>query len=157
MPRRDQRLAAIPRRSAMVYRGRVAEADDTLRTAEHEGSRLEFETLISGLSSRFINLPPGEVDSEIEGALHRVCELLGIDLAVLWQWSAVTPDVIAPTHAYPTLGDLQPPEPLQQEQFPWLRQQIMAGRLVALASLEEFPAEAAVDRGTAATTASSLI
>mgnify|MGYP001557626028 CR=1 FL=1 len=47
--------------------------------------RLEFETLISDLSSSFINLPPGEVDREIEEALRRVCELLGIDLAVLWQ------------------------------------------------------------------------
>jgi len=28
-------------------------------------NRLEFETLISDLSSRFINLPPAEVDHEI--------------------------------------------------------------------------------------------
>ena len=98
----------------------MAELDDVPRSPEHEGWRLEFETLISDLSSRFINLPPGEVDGEIEDALRRVCELLGIDLAVLWQWSAVTPDIIEPTHAYPTLGALQPPEPLHQEQFPWL-------------------------------------
>ena len=72
-------------------------------------SRLEFETLLADLSSRFINLPPGEVDREIEDALRRVCELLGIDLAVLWQWSTAAPDVIAPTHAYPPQEDLQPP------------------------------------------------
>ena len=53
-------------------------------------ARLRFETLISDLSSRFINLPAGEVDREIEDALRRVCELLGLDLAVLWQWSART-------------------------------------------------------------------
>ena len=108
--------------------------------------RLQFETLIADLSSRFINLPVADVDREIEDALRRVCELLGIDLAVVWQWSTAAPDVIAPTHAYPALGGLQPPEPLHQEQFPWLRQQILAGRVAALSSLEEFPAEAAVDR-----------
>jgi PAS domain S-box-containing protein len=124
----------------------VITADETPRTAETEGSRLEFETLISDLSSSFINLPPGDVDGEIEDALRRVCELLGIDLAVLWQWSTVTPDLIAPTHAHPALEALQPPEPLQQEQFPWLRRQILAGRAVALSSLEEFPAEAVIDR-----------
>ena len=130
----------------MVYRRCVATGDETPRTAEHEGNRLEFETLISDLSSGFINLAPAEVGREIEDALRRVCELLGIDLAVLWQWSAVTPGVIAPTHGYPALEGLQSPEPLHQEQFPWLRQQVMAGRVVAFSSLEEFPAEAAVDR-----------
>ncbi|MCX6362701.1 MAG: PAS domain-containing protein [Actinobacteria bacterium] len=124
----------------------MGKIEHTPRTAENEGSRLEFETLISDLSSSFINLPPGEVDGEIEDALRRVCELLGIDLAVLWQWSAVTPDVIAPTHAYPGLEGLQSIEPLSQEQFPWIRQEIVAGRVVALSSLEEFPAEADVDR-----------
>jgi PAS domain S-box-containing protein len=124
----------------------VITSDETPRTAETEGSRLEFETLISDLSSSFINLPPGEVDGEIQDALRRVCELLGIDLAVLWQWSTVAPEVIAPTHAHPALEALQPPEPLQQEQFPWLRQQILAGRTVALSSLKEFPEEAVVDR-----------
>ena len=118
----------------------------TLRPAEHADRRLAFETLIADLSSRFINLPPGEVDGEVEDALRHVCELLGIDLAVLWQWSAVTPDVIAPTHAYPALQSRQSAEPLHQEQFPWLRRQILAGRVVAASSLEEFPAEAAVDR-----------
>ena len=106
-----------------------------------------FETLISDLSSRFINLPAGEVDREIEDALRRVCELLGIDLAVLWQWSAAAPDVITPTHVYSAREDLLPPEPLRQEQFPW----IAAGRCwpaawSAFSSLEELPAEAAVDR-----------
>ena len=124
----------------------VAETEHTPRPTEPIGSRLEFETLISDLSARFINLPAGEVDGAIENALRGVCELLGIDLAVLWQWSTAAPDVIAPTHAYPALEGLLPPEPLREEQFPWIRQEILAGRVVALSSLEEFPAEAGVDR-----------
>ncbi|MCJ7676139.1 MAG: PAS domain-containing protein [Anaerolineales bacterium] len=122
--------------------------------AEHERSsadplanRLEFETLISDLSSRFINVPPSEVDHEIEDALRRVCELLGIDLAVLWQWSGAAPGVITPTHAYTQEG-LQPPGQLRQEQFPWYVEEMLAGRMVAVSSLEELPAEAAVDRET---------
>ena len=51
-----------------------------------------------------------------------------------------------PTHAYPALEGLLPPEPLHEEQFPWIRQEILAGRVVALTSLEQFPADAAVDR-----------
>ena len=124
----------------------VAGTEHKRGSAELMGSRLEFETLISDLSSRFINLPAGEVDGAIESALGSVCELLGLDLAVLWQWSATAPDVIAPTHAYPALEGLLPPEPLHEEQFPWIRQEILAGRVVALSSLEQFPAEAGVDR-----------
>ncbi len=109
------------------------------------GDRLAFETMLADLSSKFINLPPAEVDREIEEALRRVCECLDIDLAVLWQWSAADPDVIAPTHAYPPVEQVLPPEPLREEQFPWIRQQILDGNVVSLSSLAEFPPEAHVD------------
>jgi PAS domain S-box-containing protein len=117
-------------------------------SVDHLESRLEFETLLADLSSRFINLPSGEVDREIEGSLRRVCELLGIDAAVLWQWTAVAPDTITPTHIYYAQGGFQPPEPMRQEHFPWCRTQMLAGRSVVFSSLEELPAEAAVDRET---------
>ena len=61
-------------------------------TAEQKECRLEFETLISELSSRFVNLPSGEVDLAIEDALRRVCELLGIEFAALWQWPPGSPE-----------------------------------------------------------------
>ena len=111
--------------------------------------RLAFEMMLADLSSRFVMVEPADVDHEIDGALWRVCEQLGIDYAVLWQWSGAESSVITPTHFYPTESDLQPPDPLQQEQYPWVVQQIMTGRMVVLASLEELPAEAAVDRESA--------
>jgi formate hydrogenlyase transcriptional activator len=124
----------------------MSTADQSLPSAERHGSLVAFETLIADLSSRFVNLPPSEVDRAIEDALHRVCQLLGIDLAVLWQWSTRTPEVIAPTHSYPPVKEVLPPGPLHQEQFPWIRQAILDGRVVALSSLAEFPPEAHVDR-----------
>ncbi|HET6496674.1 MAG TPA: PAS domain-containing protein, partial [Thermoleophilia bacterium] len=124
----------------------MAEIDDTPRSAELAESRLEFETLISDLSSRFINLQPSQVDGEIEDALRSVCELLGIDVAVLWQWSTVDAQLIAPTHAYPSLTGLQAPEPLHQEQFPWTVRQMRAARMVVINALAEMPAEAGVDQ-----------
>jgi len=117
--------------------------------SEHLESRLEFETLISELSSRFIYLPAGAVDREIEDALRRVCESLAIDSAVLWQWSGATPAVVAPTHVYVAQEGPRSFDPLRQEQFPWVIQQMLAGRMVVISSLEELPAEAAVDRESA--------
>jgi PAS domain S-box-containing protein len=115
------------------------------RNPEH---RLEFEALLSDLSSRFINVCAERVDREIEDAMRRICEPLDIDLAVLWQWSHPAPDVIAPTHVYCSHDDLRPSKPMRQDQYPWARLQMLSGNLVAFASLDEFPAEAAVDRET---------
>jgi PAS domain S-box-containing protein len=129
----------------MMYRDGVATSKETPRVAQPPGNRLEFETLISELSSRIIDLPGDKVDGAIEDALRRVCELLRIDLGVLWQWSVAAPDAIMPTHAYPGGRDLQGPEPLRQEQYPWTAQQMRAGRMVVFAALEELPAAAAVD------------
>ena len=95
--------------------------------SEHLGSRLEFETLISDLSSTFINLPAGELDREIEAALRRVSELLAIDSVVLWQWSGASPKVIAPTHSYAALEGPRIFDPLRQERYPWVVQQMLAG------------------------------
>jgi len=117
--------------------------------SEHLENRLEFETLISDLSSRFINLPPGEVDRAIEDALRRVCEALGIDVAVLWQWSAASPGVITPTHVYAAQESMRPLGELRQEHFPWVRLQMLSGHRVCIFSLEDLPAAAAIDRESA--------
>ena len=43
--------------------------------------RLRFETLIADLSSKFVNVPAGEVDREIMDAQRRICEILDLDLS----------------------------------------------------------------------------
>ena len=107
--------------------------DTALRFSDNLESRVEFDKLIAELSARFINLAPGDVDVEIAAALRRVCERLGLDLAVLWQWASE--GAIVPTHVYARDG-LQAPGPLLPEQFPWYREQMLAGRVVAAPSLE---------------------
>ena len=89
------------------------------------------------------------MDRQIEDALRRVCELLGIDFAVLWQWSSSVPRVITPTHAYPALSSPQLPEPGTEQHYPWTVQQMAAGRTVVLPSIDDVPADAAVDRESA--------
>ncbi len=121
----------------------------------HEGTkpypeleeRLRFETLVADLSSKFINLPAGDVDREIEDAQRRVCELLGIDLCVLWQWSRDTPRHITITHLYRPMGGPPPPQRIDAEEMaPWCLPQVMAGRVVAVDSMNSLPPEAARDK-----------
>jgi PAS domain S-box-containing protein len=117
-------------------------------SAGHLENRLEFETLISELSTRFINLPPGEVDREIEDAMGRVCEVLGIDRAMLWQWSNEVPDLAVPTHSFPRQDSRQLLESMRQQDYPWARRELLAGRRVVVSSVEAMPPEYDVDRDT---------
>ena len=57
---------------------------DVLRAAQlvHEAA------LVAEISSKFANLPPGEVDREIGNAQRRIFEVLDLDVSGFWQWSA---------------------------------------------------------------------
>ena len=128
-----------------MYPGVVSTVDQPQRSAGSAGDRLEFETLLAVLSSRFINLSPAEVDRGIEDALRRVCEHLDIGYALLWQWSVNAPGVITPTHAYPADKNQAAGSAVVQEHYPWSVAEVQAGRTIVLASLADAPAEAAAD------------
>ena len=118
------------------------------RAEQESRERLEFETLIADLSSRFVNLPVSEVDREIEDAQRRVCEVLGVDLSALWQGTAAEATPLTLTHVYAAEEGLLPPMRgmSAEELFPWLQGEMMAGRTVCVSSLEELSPEAALDR-----------
>jgi len=129
-----------------VYIGSVSTVEQARPSLEDFARSLEFETLLGDLSAKFVNLVAGEVDREIADALRRVCELLSIDVALLWQWSGAPPAAITPTHAYDPQGVLRSAEPPRQELYPWIVQELLAGRVVVIPSVDEMPAEAAVDQ-----------
>ena len=109
--------------------------------------RLRFETLLTDISARFVNLPADQIDGEIGEAQRNVCECLGLDLSALWQWSVETPDFLTLTHLYRLLGGPPLPEPMDAlEYFPWCLKQLMAGKVIALSSTEDAPPEAARDQ-----------
>jgi formate hydrogenlyase transcriptional activator len=107
--------------------------------------RLEFEMLLTDLSSRFVNLPSEQIDSEIEEAERRICEFLELDQAALWQRGDETSGALKLTHLFIAQGDPPSPERMSIDYFPWYRQQMLAGRTVAISTLEELPEDATVD------------
>jgi PAS domain S-box-containing protein len=111
-------------------------------------SHLEFETLISDLSSRFINLPPEELDAAIEDVQRRVCEVLGVDLSALWEGTVDTPGGLVLTCFYASQEELLPPMRGMRadEYFPWLRDEMFAGRKHVASCLDDMPEAAAFDR-----------
>ena len=109
--------------------------------------RRHFDTLVGDLSLKFINLPANEIDPEIEDSQRRVCQCLGLDMCSLWQWSDESPGFLALTHLYRSLEGPPTPEPMDaQEYFPWCLEQLLAGKVVAISSIEDLPPEAAHDK-----------
>jgi hypothetical protein len=108
--------------------------------------RLRFETLVADLSSKFVNLPPNEVDREIVDAQRRVCDCLAFDLSALWQFRVHDPDHATMTHLYRPLGGPPAPEEMNAvDYFPWCMQQVRAGNVITIASADHAPPEAVRD------------
>jgi len=108
--------------------------------------RLRFESMLSDLSSGFVNLEPEKVDGEIENAQRRVCDCLGLDLAALWQLSPEEPGVLRMTHLYRPIEGPAVPDDFDARKFnPWTLERIVMGETVWLRSISDAPQEAATD------------
>lgn len=109
--------------------------------------RLLFETILSEVSSRFVHLDPEDVDNEIFEAQRRVCEYLDLDLAALWQLSPGNPGGLAMTHLYRPQGGPPIPDNFDaREYFPWALEQLVAGKVIRISSLDEVPPGGVRDR-----------
>ena len=107
--------------------------------------RLRFETLISNLSAGFVNLPPDEVDSEINKELRSITEFFDADRCTVGLFSE---DETRLTGAYEYhSAETEPgPEFLSKEQMPWYFEQLIRGNPVVMNRVEDLPSEAEKER-----------
>jgi formate hydrogenlyase transcriptional activator len=109
--------------------------------------RLRFETLLADLSAHFVNLPAERMDSEIEDAQRRLCELLDLDRSTLWQVPEGDPRTLRLTHIHQPPGSLSPPERMNAgDFFPWVTQKFLDGETVTISKMTDLPPEAGTDR-----------
>jgi PAS domain S-box-containing protein len=144
------------------------------KSAKRQGTRsnLAFELLLAEISTQFINLPADKIESEIEKAQRRICECLGFERSVLWQFSDLDPGVVRLTHIYQIPESPHPivlpadasqlsnsewaiqttrsPGAFMHMQgeayFPWLAEQVRQGRTILISRLDDLPEEASQDR-----------
>lgn len=130
----------------------LARANDELRreiaerkqTEEQLSYRIEFERVISGISSRFIDLDPEQIDAAIADVLRTVsqfsrtehsciCRLQGtpVQLSMAHEWCA---DGIEPSH--------QLIQNLPMDQFPWFWGKIRNLETVQISSPDKLSEEA---------------
>jgi diguanylate cyclase (GGDEF)-like protein/PAS domain S-box-containing protein len=128
--------------AAAVDAGERREAQESLRR------RADFERLVSGISTHFINVAPEEVDAGIEEALAAIGEFTGADRAHVvllsddWMYGNMTHE----WHG----EDVEPRKQLLVEvptaDFPWTLGTLSSGANIVMRSLDDIPPEAVGER-----------
>ena len=98
--------------------------------------RLRFEKLLSSLSTTFSHLSAGDFNREVQHALHRVVDFLGVARGSLIEFSRDG----STAHSWAI------EEWMDVGEFPWMTARLQHGDVVSFSALETLPDEAAVDR-----------
>ncbi len=112
--------------------------------------RLQFEHLLSGLSRRFVNMPPDQVDAGIEDGLRQVLEFFQVDrcglLRLLLDKTSWRITHIASSGNVPPVPEgVELPISL----YPWVYEKLAEKHeVVSVSRLDDLPVEANVDRQT---------
>jgi transcriptional regulator with GAF, ATPase, and Fis domain len=124
-------------------------ADDKSRALFDERARLEFELLISDISSQIVHSPSDKLDAVIEDSLQKILDFLSIDRAVLWQEEEPNGKRFILTHIRSKPGCGPEIKPfLTTDSFPYLTTQLLSGRETSYSRIDDLPEEAAVDKQT---------
>jgi len=121
----------------------MTDSDNALRAELEE--RLRFEALLAELSACFVRVAAEQLDVEIEEAQRRIGQTLGLECITLLQRSGAKDDLTA-THAWVVLTCAAGPASLSKEDFPWVHQRLLRGETVQFSTIDQLPAEAALDQ-----------
>ncbi len=107
----------------------------------------QLETTLTDHLAILLATPVDAIDPAIIETQRELCRLLGTDRSAIWQGSTEAPHTLRLTHLC-TLDEIPAvPEGITANAaFPWITQQLLAGKTVAIPDLTVLPAEAATDR-----------
>jgi signal transduction histidine kinase len=98
--------------------------------------RVRFEKFLSSLTTALSHLSAGDFNREVQRALHRVVDFLGVARGSLIEFSRDG----STTHSWAI------EEWMDVGEFPWMTACLQRGDVVSFSELEKLPDEAAVDR-----------
>ncbi|MGE3778661.1 MAG: GAF domain-containing protein, partial [Pirellulaceae bacterium] len=107
--------------------------------------QLQFETMLSDVSSRFVGVTSEQVTGEIECALASVAKHLGLDRGALFRLSDDGRELRAMVTSVRT-GEDQQPAVIALDSIPWMWAQLARGDVFRFSSLSNLPSEAFHER-----------
>ena len=109
--------------------------------------RLEFEKLLSELSTTFINVPEKDVSANVERSLERIGQFLGMDRIRLFE---LTPDGRGMTaiFTWQRTGTVSVPPPLSMStsDLTWWTNKLLSGEVAFASDLDALPEEALAEK-----------
>jgi PAS domain S-box-containing protein len=132
--------------SFVGYIGCCEDITDRKLVMELQKERLRFETLLSEISSRFINLAPNSLDRELEQSLKELVEFLGFDRSSIGLFSEGMKKLYV-THSYAQPGIETAPRLDLAAKFTWYTDKLRKGEALQFSDLPyDLPDEAVAER-----------
>lgn len=128
----------------------VKEEEKRRQVEKQLEDRLRFEKVLTGISTKFINVSIDRLDDEIKAAQRQICQYLGADICTLWQFSPDRPGNLVMTHIHVSPDvPFEAPETIDaKESFPWCLEMVMRKRTIVLPRITDAPAAAVRDLDT---------
>jgi formate hydrogenlyase transcriptional activator len=117
--------------------------DDAGNSEARIQSLQKGQQLISQLSLALVHLSTKEVDGKLSNTLKALAEIMDFDRVCVGSLDSTKLNVLS---AWTRLGIPDLTFKVVNDHYPWIVQQIVAGRLVSASSPAELPSEASVDR-----------
>jgi len=106
---------------------------------------LQFERLISELSTDFINLPFDQVDKKIKDGLKLIVEFLGIDRSLLHEFSEKE-QTLRLSYFYVRPGIKKPTSLITSKDQPYLTKTILKNQILGFERIDDLPQPAKLER-----------
>ncbi|GAB6058476.1 sigma 54-interacting transcriptional regulator [Desulfonatronum parangueonense] len=107
--------------------------------------QLEFEKHLATLSARFALTAPGRVSEQIAETVKFVGEALDVDRVGVFEFSEDGMQILA-KHFHATQDSPSVPEQIDLRRMTWIREELLAARLVHFGNLDELPESAETEK-----------
>jgi formate hydrogenlyase transcriptional activator len=108
--------------------------------------RLQFETLLTAIAARFVSLPADRIDAAIIDSQRQLCDFLGVDRSVIWQFLEEKPEAMLLSHIHGGSEGFLPDAPVDFENtFPLVFERIQQGEVFTMKRTKDLQSEAECD------------
>jgi PAS domain S-box-containing protein len=131
---------------ALLITGLLLQRTRRRQAERQRDERLRFQTLLSELSTAFVNLPAGEVNRKIEEWLRQLVEFLGADRGSIMEFS-LNETTLYFAYSYEASEFKSLHKEISADQFHWYKRQLRKGGALILSKLpDDLPEEAKAER-----------
>ncbi len=130
------------------YNGLIVDISEQKQAEERLQYKIQFEDLITAISTQFINLPSERIDEGIQRALQSIGKFAGVDRSYVFLF-APDSETMDNTHEWCAAG-IEPQAPRLQNvpvrAFDWFSRQLLAGETVHIPRIMDLSPEAVAEK-----------